>query len=316
MAFVQVLWLLSALGVQSPSPVKYTIDGDHSSIGFAIRFMGLTTIRGAFTEYVGTIMYTERDPSRSSASVVIATKSINTNSEQRDIDLKSPNFFDAVKFPFITFRTTRVTPTAHGVALDGPLTIHGISKEVTIACTRLHNAMSDAWGNTRVGFLGTLRINRKDFGVDGIAFWNSQFDPGRMAIGDTVEIELSIEGLRPNYDRWNTPGADSLVKIVLRDGVSRVSPPVMHEGDKPDASGSAFAVAGLKLLGKGRAADGVRLLEIASQLVPRSTDILTMLGDARQAAGDLRGAISTFEQVQTLDSNSTSAQESLRWLRP
>src|SRR5579863_1610080 len=117
MAFVQVLWLLSTLGVQSPSPVKYTIDGDHSSIGFAIRFMGLTTIRGAFTEYVGTIMYTERDPSRSSASVVIATKSINTNSEQRDIDLKSPNFFDTVKFPFITFRTTRVTPTADGVAL-------------------------------------------------------------------------------------------------------------------------------------------------------------------------------------------------------
>ncbi len=185
----------AAVHAQSKPPEKYDLDQAHSSVSFAVRFMGLTTIHGTFSQYGGTLMVTPDDLARSSVSVVIQVSSINTNNTQRDHDLQNAAFFDAAHFPVITFRSTSVVPSAQGFTLNGRLTIRGVTKDVAIPCAALHPAMRDAWQNTRIGFVGTLPISRKEFGVLGTAFWNSEFDPGRMSIGDSVAIELSIEGL-------------------------------------------------------------------------------------------------------------------------
>jgi len=298
-------------GLDAPGaiPDKYEVDPAHSSVSFAVRFMGLTTIRGAFAQYAGTVMYSPANPSRSSVSVVIQVSSINTNNGQRDHDLQGVAFFDARHYPFITFHSSAAVPTTQGFELRGALTIRGVTREVSIPVTLLHPAMSDAWRNTRVGFVGTLVINRKDYGVLGTAFWNSEFDPGRMSIADSVAIDLSIEGLQPNYDKWNTPGADSLARVAIERGDAAIAPPV---GTSPSVD--AYVVAGLKLKSKGRTAAAARLFEIASRLAPTASNVLTYLGDARLALGQDSAARAAYRGALQLDSLDTSAAESLRWM--
>lgn len=297
------------LEAQLAIPDKYEIDPAHSSVSFAVRFMGLTTIHGAFAQYAGTVMYTAGTPSRSSVTAVIQVSSINTNNGQRDHDLQGTAFFDAQRFPFITFHSTTAVPTNQGFELRGALTIRGVTREVSIPVTLLHPAMSDAWRNTRVGFVGTLVINRKDYGVLGTAFWNNEFDPGRMSIADSVSIELSIEGLQPNYDKWNTPGADSLAQVAIERGAAAIVPPV---GASPSVD--AYVVAGLKLRAKGRATAAAHLFEIANRLAPTSSNVLTYLGDARLALGQDSAARAAYRGALHVDSLDTSAVESLRWM--
>lgn len=308
--FLTSLAIVPGIAVaQTRTPEKYEIDDAHSSIAFAVRFMGLTTIHGAFGQYAGTLMVTPGDLARSSVSVVIQVSSINTNNSQRDHDLQGPAFFDAAHFPYIVFRSSSITPTGQGFTLQGRLSIRGVARDVAIPCTLLHPAMRDAWRNTRIGFVGGLTISRKDFGVLGTAFWNSEFDPGRMSIGDSVTIELSVEGLQPNYDKWNTPGADSLAQLALARGADAVTPP---GGSSPSLD--AYVVAGLKLQGQGRLEASARLFELASRLAPTSASALRHLGDASLALGRDSVARDAFRRALSLDSLNTSAAESLRWL--
>lgn len=308
--FLTGLALAPAIGhAQSKPPVKYDLDQAHSSVSFAVRFMGLTTIHGTFSQYGGTLMVTPDDLARSSVSVVIQVSSINTNNAQRDHDLQNAAFFDAAHFPVITYRSTTVVPSAQGFTLNGRLTIRGVTKDVAIPCTMLHPATRDAWKNTRIGFVGTLAISRKEFGVLGTKFWNSEFDPGRMSIGDSVAIELSIEGLQPNYDEWNLPGSDSLAQVALSRGVAAVQPPA---DSVPGVNG--YVVAGLKLLQRGHPDLAARLFEVAAGLAPQAPQVFAHLGDARLAQGQERLARDAFRQAVAVDSLNTSATESLRWL--
>ena len=126
-------------------------------------------------------------------SVVIETKSINTNVEFRDKDLKSPNFFDAEKFPLITFHSEKIEKSKDGFVARGPLTMHGVTHPVAVEFVQIHPVSSDAWGNKRVGFVGHLSLNRKDYGILGTKFWNSEYDPGKMSVSDNVDIDLTLE---------------------------------------------------------------------------------------------------------------------------
>src|SRR6478672_9346979 len=159
---------------------RFDIDWPHSAVEFTVRFMGLSNVRGAFSQFGGTIMYDTVDARRSTVSVVIQAKSINTNVESRDKDLRSENFFEVEKYPLITFHSERIDRTKSGFIARGPLSMHGITKPVAIAFKQTHKLMSDAWGNKRVGFLGHVSLNRKDYNILGTKFWNSEFDPGRM----------------------------------------------------------------------------------------------------------------------------------------
>src|ERR671933_78746 len=113
-------------------PVRYQLDPPHSQIEFSISFMGMSKVRGAFSGVRGSVMYVEGDPARSSVSVVIPVSTINTNSPFRDRHLKSPDFFDAEKYPYITFRSSRIASTKKGLVARGTLTMHGVTKEIEL----------------------------------------------------------------------------------------------------------------------------------------------------------------------------------------
>jgi len=125
------------------------------------------------------------------AEAVIQAASIDTNVEERDGHLRSADFFDAEKFPTLTFRSTGVTGvTPESAKLNGLLTIHGVERPVTLDL-EIHGAGKDPWGNVRSGFTATVELNRKDFALG----WNKVLETGQLLVGETVEVILEIEGI-------------------------------------------------------------------------------------------------------------------------
>src|SRR5918994_6378841 len=130
-------------------PQRFRVDASHSNVGFSVRFMGLSTVRGAFSRVAGTVMYVEGRPEKSSVSVVIDAKSINSNSENRDRHPRTADFLDVETHPYITFRSVGVSKSDSGFVAEGPLTIRGITRQVAIPFVVLNEPTSDAWGNRR-----------------------------------------------------------------------------------------------------------------------------------------------------------------------
>jgi polyisoprenoid-binding protein YceI len=152
--------------------------------------MMISSVRGQFTGVTGTLTYVESDVSRSSVEANIDVASVNTHDAQRDAHLKSPDFFDVEKFPALTFRSTRITRKSDGsVAVAGPLTIHGVTREVEFAVEGPTPPMKDPWGNTRIGVTATTRINRTDFGLN----FNAALETGGVLVGEDVNITLELE---------------------------------------------------------------------------------------------------------------------------
>lgn len=166
----------------------HKIDVAHSTLGFKIRHL-LSKATGKFKTYTGDFDFDPAKPKDAKFSVEIETASIFTDNDDRDKHLRSEDFFDAAKYPKITFKSTKVTPVGkEGLTIAGDLNIHGVSKPVTIDAKYLGENV-DPWGNTKAGWEGTLKINRKDFGLN----WNKALDKGGVVLGEDVEIELNIE---------------------------------------------------------------------------------------------------------------------------
>jgi polyisoprenoid-binding protein YceI len=171
-------------------PVTWKIDPSHSSIGFSVRHI-FSKVPGNFDTFSGTILFDPDKPAGGSVQVEIDPKSINTKVERRDNDLRSPNFFDTEKYPTITFISTGVKDLGSGkLEVAGNLTMHGVTKPVTLATTALGSgpAMN---GQVRAGFEATVTLDRKEFGI----VWNRQLDQGGMLLGDDVAIQLNIEAV-------------------------------------------------------------------------------------------------------------------------
>jgi polyisoprenoid-binding protein YceI len=170
---------------------KYTLDKDHSSVGFAVKHLVISTTKGQFKDYALDLVYDAKDVTKSSVKVVIQVASIDTANANRDNHLRSGDFFEAEKFPTITFSSRKVEKKADGYVLTGPLTIKGVTKEVSIPFV-LNGPLTDPWGNVRLGAEGTLTINRQDYGVS----WNKTLDGGGVVVGDEVKIELVVEAVK------------------------------------------------------------------------------------------------------------------------
>jgi polyisoprenoid-binding protein YceI len=307
------------LGAQASTlPQRFEIDGPHSAISFSVRFMGLSTVRGTFARYGGTVMLYPNAIERSSVSVIIGTASINTNSADRDRHLRSPDFFEVEKYPYITFRSTAVKAAPKGFIAEGDLTMHGVTRHIAIPFVMVHAPIADAWQNTRVTFQGSLQVSRKDYDIRGTAFWNSEFDPGRFAVSDQVDIDLLVSGVIPNPLRWSGPVGDSILAVVESRGVSaavreyaaaRASNPKIDS--LPDF---AFSLVGEKLVAKGRANDAVAFYEAIVE-TRRAPIFRAMLGEAYLKAGRTEQAIAQFEMVAKLDSTNTGVTEWLRVLK-
>lgn len=172
---------------------SYTIDSAHSKAQFSIRHMMVSNVRGEFSKMKGTIDYDEKDPSAIRIEATIDVASINTGEPKRDEHLKSPDFFDAAKYPVITFRSKSARKTANGLAVTGDLTIHGVTKEVILQVEGPSPEVRDPWGNFRRGATAAAKINRKDFGLT----WNAALETGGVVVGDEVTITIDVEAVRP-----------------------------------------------------------------------------------------------------------------------
>ena len=168
----------------------YKIDKSHSEAVFQVRHL-VTKVRGRFDDFDGTIQINEDRPELSSVEFTIRAASIDTNEKDRDTHLRSADFFDVEKFPTITFRNTRISRKSdESYDVIGDLTIHGVTKEVTLPVTHLGKA-KDPWGNERVGFESELTLNRKDYGLT----WNAPLEIGGFLVGDEVKVSVSIQAV-------------------------------------------------------------------------------------------------------------------------
>ncbi len=166
----------------------YTIDPMHSEADFSILHMDLSHVHGQFSKITGTIVLDEKDMSKSSVQATIPIDTVDTGVSMRDNDLRGTAFFDAAKYPTMTFQSTSVTPDSDGYKVAGNLTMHGVTKPVTLQMDPLGPAIS-MHGQTHRGFQATTTLDRKDFGLK----WNGLLPNGDAMIGDTVKITLDVE---------------------------------------------------------------------------------------------------------------------------
>ena len=183
----RLIALLAVLGLFATAHAEtYTIDPVHSSLGFQVRHNLVSKVPGSFTKFTGTISYDAAAPEKSSTQATIEVGSVSTANEKRDGHLKSPDFFDAVKFPTISFASTAWKKTGENTFdVTGDLTIHGVTKSVVLKTTLLGTGPGMG-GSTVSGWEATATINRRDFGVDGPAMLGK-------VVSDEVSISLSIE---------------------------------------------------------------------------------------------------------------------------
>jgi polyisoprenoid-binding protein YceI len=171
----------------------YTLDTSHSRIGFVARHAMVTKVRGSFKDFEGHLHLDADDPSRSSAEVTIVVDSIDSGHPDRDAHLRSADFFDVEKYPSISFRSTKVEVVDRDTyRLTGEVTIRDISRPVTIDL-EMTGALHDPFGLVRVGFEGSVVVNRRDFGLE----WNMALDAGGLLVSEKVTIELDVAAVRP-----------------------------------------------------------------------------------------------------------------------
>jgi len=167
----------------------YKIDRSHSSVGFAVKHLGLGKVRGEFRDFAGAIDYNPGDISKSKVDVTIQIPSIDTRDSSRDMHLKSGDFFAADSFPTMTFKSTKVTEKSKGnLEIVGDLTLRGVTKPVTLSAA-LAGAMDDPRGNKRMAFSAQGKIDRMDYGVK----WNKLLELGGFVAGHDVDIQIEIE---------------------------------------------------------------------------------------------------------------------------
>ena len=188
---IRKLSLTAAAAVLAASPVladTYVIDKSHSEASFQVRHL-MSKVRGNFNDYAGTISVDPAKPESASVEFTIKSASIDTSNENRDKDLRGPNFFDVEKFPTLTFTSTSVkAKDANNLDVTGDLTIHGVTKRVTIPVTVLGTMKMP--NGEKGGFETAFTINRKDYGI----VWNRVLDTGGSILGDDVKIAIGVEG--------------------------------------------------------------------------------------------------------------------------
>jgi polyisoprenoid-binding protein YceI len=182
--------ILSAAGPAQCQSTTWQLDPAHSNAQFSVRHLGISNVQGEFTKVSGTVNLDDQDVSKSTVAATIDVASLDTRVQHRDDDLKSDHFFDAAKFPTITFQSTKIVSTGDGTAkMTGNLTLHGITKEVTFDVTGPTKPIQ-VMNGTRRGASAITKINRQDFGM---VYMTNNLPGGDEMIGDAVTITLDIE---------------------------------------------------------------------------------------------------------------------------
>ncbi len=173
----------------NPDVTSWTLDTDHSDVAFTVKHMMVSNVRGAFHMVDGKVDWHEKDIAKSSLDVTIQVASVDTHVQKRDDHLRSPDFFDANKFPRITFKSSKIRKKGHGLVVSGELTIRDVSKPVTLQVEGPTTAIKDPFGLVRTAVVAKTKIKRKDFGL----VYNQTLETGGLLVGDEVNIEINAE---------------------------------------------------------------------------------------------------------------------------
>ncbi|MFL5589488.1 MAG: YceI family protein [Ktedonobacteraceae bacterium] len=172
--------------------MSWEIDATHSQATFSVKHMMISTVRGHFEVLSGKLHIDEDHPDNSWVEAEVDAASINTRDARRDDHLRSPDFFDAEKYPKITFKSTKVTPTGNNqYRVTGNLTMHGVTKEETFHAD-YSGQVKDLYGLQRAAFSVKGKINRKDFGLN----WNVALETGGVLVGEDVNIEIDLAAVQ------------------------------------------------------------------------------------------------------------------------
>ncbi len=208
--FVAAIAAAALLGLSSmaqAAPTTWTIDPNHSNVTFTIRHF-FSKVTGSFTKFSGKIVYDPANVAASSAQADIDAASIFTANEKRDGHLRSADFFDVEKFPKLTFQSTKVTPQGDKLVIEGNLTMHGITKPVTLEGALL-GASPD-----KAGFEASGKLDRKEYGI----VWNRVVDQGGAMLGDDVTIQISVEA---NSEAAEAKRAEMMKKAAAEKGTGK-----------------------------------------------------------------------------------------------
>ncbi len=176
----------------SAKAVRYTLDPAHSNVGFSVRHMMITNVKGEFERFEGSVQYDPSAPEASTISAQIDVASINTREEKRDAHLRSADFFDAEAYPKMIFTSRKVSKNRAGLEVQGELTIHGVTRDVTLQVTDITEEHTDPWGNKRIGASAKTKIRRSDYGMQ----WNAALEAGGVLVGDEVTINIDASLVR------------------------------------------------------------------------------------------------------------------------
>ena len=185
------LTLLAGLHAAAQT-THWQIDPAHSDALFSVRHMGIANVHGSFSGVTGTVTLDDKNMAQSTVDATIDTTTVDTGNAMRDKDLKGPNFLNVAQFPTMHFVSTNLTQRNGQWLLTGNLTLHGVTKPVTLTLDTTGKDQLDPWGKTRRGFTATTTLNRRDFGV----VWSGTLKSGDAVVADDLHITLEIELIR------------------------------------------------------------------------------------------------------------------------
>jgi len=290
----------------SPPPTlqEYAVDAGHSIVEFSVGF-AVTRIKGRFTDVRGTILYDPAVPERSSVSVVIDAKSIDSGWPHRDDHLRTDDFFDVDRFPTITFQSASLTPASGGWTMNGSLSMHGVTKPIPIPFRFVQPpSRRPESGWMELDAVGAVRLPRKDFGILGGSRHNAWFNELRMAtVADSVDIDLEIQGWLADAGSQRPPGVAEALQRVRTKGVeAQLDRLRSARGGKSDAEfapyfhGADLVVRALIV--DRRQAEAVALSRGLVSLFPSLASAYLVHGFALCVSGDARGAAQQYARAR------------------
>jgi polyisoprenoid-binding protein YceI len=284
---------------------EYRLDAGHSIIEFSIGF-AFSRIKGRFTSSNGTIVYDTVDPARSSITVVIDSKSIDTGWPHRDEHLRTADFFDVEKYPTIVFQSERLTRTDKGWRADGKLTMHGVTRAISIPFRLLQPPTRSPESNWMlINAQGSLKIARADFGILGGSAYNSWFDKARQAtMSDSVEVNLEIEGWNADAQSQRTARLEQSLERIRTTGVqAQIDRLAEIMRTQPSAAAGVMNGADFvtrALLGTGKIDDAVKLSKALTDLLPAQPRAFVLYGVALAMSGDNKGALRQYAKAKEI----------------
>jgi polyisoprenoid-binding protein YceI len=315
------LFVMISFGVQgqvAEADKFFPIETSHSYVEFSVKYMGYAKVKGRFADFSGMIYYDDKNLAKMSASLTIKVESVDTDLEFRDNDLKSENWFDAKKFPLITFVSKKLTPTPGGFDVTGDLTMKDVTKEIVVHMGKASGVLKDIRNDAQVILTGTTRINRIDFGVEG-KNW-SGIKEGITAVENDIDVEISLlakQIKKDNFKNWvsNPETAPTMIyKAASSQNVAAAKAEFEKLKVDRKLTENSLITVGYMLQLEGKMHDAIMILEENAKAFPESSRAYQELGLAYLRAGHKSKAKENLQIAVQKDPPNAQAGEVLRHL--